>query len=90
MSGKWMAEIHYRTPIDPDGTIMFGDFAELGRLIDQANAKRHADWHDIETVTITLNRSTRPPQKEPEPADDPDAEMLDDHARRGANDDETD
>jgi hypothetical protein len=62
--GKWMAEIHYRTPIDPDVTVTFDEFAELGRLIEQANDKRHADWHEIENVTITLNRSTRRPQRE--------------------------
>jgi hypothetical protein len=57
-----MAEIRYRTPIDLDVTVTFDDFAELGRLIEQANEKRHTDWHEIENVTITLNRSTRPPR----------------------------
>jgi hypothetical protein len=65
MSGKrWMAEIHYRTPVDPDVIVMFDDFAELGRIIKQCSIERHADPDEIETITITLNRSTRLPQKD--------------------------
>jgi hypothetical protein len=64
MSGeRWMAEIHYRTPIDPDVTVTFDEFAELGRIIERCGIERHADWHEIENITITLNRSTRPPSK---------------------------
>ena len=40
---------------------------------------------------VVLERLEREREQKPESAcDDPDAEMLDDHARRGANDDETD
>jgi hypothetical protein len=59
-----MAEIHYRTPIDPNVTVTFDRFADLGRIIERANIERHTNWHEIENVTITLNRSTRQPQNE--------------------------
>jgi hypothetical protein len=63
MSGKrWMAEIRYRTPIDPDATVTFDEFVELGHIIEQCGIKRRADWHEIESITITLNQSTRKPK----------------------------
>jgi hypothetical protein len=54
---KWMAEIRYRTPIDPDVTVTFDEFAELGRIVERGPP----DFHEIENITITLNRSTRKP-----------------------------
>jgi hypothetical protein len=57
--GIWMAEIRYRTPIDPDVTVTFNEFAELGRIIEQCGIERHTDCDEIENITITLNRSTR-------------------------------
>jgi len=59
-----MAEIHYRTPIDPDVTVTFDKFADLERIIERANIERHTNWHEIENVTITLNRSTQRPRRE--------------------------
>ena len=60
--GKWMAEIHYRTPIDPGVTVTFDDFAELGRIVERCGIERHTDCHEIENITITLNQSTRRPR----------------------------
>jgi hypothetical protein len=60
MNDRWMAEIRYRTPIDPDHTVTFDEFAELGRIIEQG-----PDWHEIENITITLNRSARSPSAKP-------------------------
>jgi len=45
-------------------TVTFDEFAELGRIIERCGIERHADWHEIENITITLNRSTRLPQRE--------------------------
>jgi len=53
---RWMAEIRYRTPIDPDVIVTFDEFAELGRIVGQG-----PDFHEIENITITLNRSARKP-----------------------------
>ena len=63
MSGRWMAEIRYRTPIDPDVAVTFDEFAELGRIIERCGIERHADADEIESITITLNRSPRGPSR---------------------------
>ena len=60
MTGRWMAEIRYRPGADCSDIIeAFDEFVELGRIIELG-----PDWHDIENITITLNRSARTPQKE--------------------------
>ena len=62
--GRWMAEVRFRTPVDPDVTVTFDEFAELRSILEQCLSKACADWDEIETITITLNRSLRGrPQK---------------------------
>jgi hypothetical protein len=58
---RWMAEIGYRDGRKTD-IVTFEEISELERIVESG-----PDWHEIENIVITLNRSARLPDGDASP-----------------------